>query len=203
MFGTRWQWCCGDFDRPEEALALIGKRPGQPAETELLRAHLLGDLGRLDEAAESYRALIRQRPQLFDAHETLARLLPQVGAADEALDAYREAIVREPTIDLYRSAIITARDLKNAGVMLGWTKEALARFGRQADLVALHGLALGLGGDSEGASPNSSRWRRQASRRSSPIAPITGSSLAISGRPRRTPWRRPRPIRWNRPPGLI
>ena len=64
-------------------------------------------------------------------------MLPQVGAADEALDAYREAIVREPTIDLYRSAIIAARDLKNAGVMLGWTKEALARFGRQADLVAL------------------------------------------------------------------
>ena len=139
------------LDRPEEALALIGERPGQPAETELLRAHLLGDSGRLDEAAESYRALIRQRPQLLDAHETLARLLPQVGAADEALDAYREAIAREPTIDLYRSAIIAARDLKNAGVMLGWTKEALARFGRQADLVALHGLALGLGGDSEGA----------------------------------------------------
>ena len=139
------------LDRPEEALALIGERPGQRAETELLRAHLLGDSGRLDEAAESYRALIRRQPQLLDAHETLARLLPQVGAADEALDAYREAIVREPTIDLYRSAIIAARDLKNAGVMLGWTKEALARFGRQADLVALHGLALGLGGDSEGA----------------------------------------------------
>ena len=33
------------LDRPEEALALIGERPGQPAETELLRAHLLGDLG--------------------------------------------------------------------------------------------------------------------------------------------------------------
>jgi tetratricopeptide (TPR) repeat protein len=139
------------LDRSDEALALIGEQTDQAAETRLVRAHLLGDSGRFDEALEIYRALVRERPQLLDAHETLARLLPQVAAASQALDSYREAITREPTVELYRSAIITARDLKDPTQMLAWAKEALARFGRQPDLIALHGLALGLGGDGEGA----------------------------------------------------
>ena len=139
------------LDRAEEALALIGKHRDQPAETRLMRAHLLGDSGRLDEAADAYRALIAEQPQMLDAHETLARLLPLIGAGEHALEAYAEAIEKQPTPELYRSAISTARDLKDAATMLRWTDEALQRFGRLQDLVALRGLALGLGGDSEGA----------------------------------------------------
>ena len=139
------------LDRSEDGLALIGVGPGQPPETRLIRAHLLGDAGRLDDAADAYRELLREQPQMLDAHETLARLLPQIGAAEQALDSYREALARQSSLDLYRSAITAARDLKDPAAMLAWSNEALQSFGRQPDLVAFHGLALGLGGDSEGA----------------------------------------------------
>ena len=43
---TRWQWCCGELSSSGGSPgADFGERPGQRAETELLRAHLLGDLG--------------------------------------------------------------------------------------------------------------------------------------------------------------
>ena len=139
------------LDRPEDGLSLIGDRREQPAETLLMRAHLLGDLGRLEEAAGAYRELLRERPQLLDAHETLARLLPMIGAADQALESYDDALQKQPTPELYRSAITTARDLKDASSMLRWSDEALGRYGRQPDLLALRGLALGLQGESEKA----------------------------------------------------
>jgi tetratricopeptide (TPR) repeat protein len=139
------------LDRPEEALAVIGERPGQPAETRLIRAHLLADAGRLDDAVQGYRDLVRERPHLLLAHETLARLLPQIGAASEALDSYRAALATEPTIELYRSAIAAARDLKDHAATLDWVAEAQTRFGRQPDLMTYHALALGESGDSEGA----------------------------------------------------
>jgi uncharacterized protein (TIGR02466 family) len=140
------------LDRPEEALAMLDERPSaQPPQSRLLRAHLLGDSGKLDEAAVAYRALLREEPQLLDAHETLARLLPQIGAGHEALSAYRAALAEQPTLELYRSAIATARELKDPRAMLEWSSEAKSRFGAQPDLIAYHGLALGLGGDSEGA----------------------------------------------------
>jgi tetratricopeptide (TPR) repeat protein len=139
------------LDRPEDGLSLIGDRREQPAETLLMRAHLLGDLGRLEEAARAYRELLRERPQVLDAHETLARLLPMIGEADQALKSYDEALQKQPTPELFRSAITTARDLKDAATMLRWSKEALRHYGRQPDLVAFQGLALGLQGDSEKA----------------------------------------------------
>jgi tetratricopeptide (TPR) repeat protein len=139
------------LDRPEDGLSLIGDRREQPAETLLMRAHLLGDLGRLEEAARAYRELLRERPQLLDAHETLARLLPMIGEADQALKSYDEALQKQPTPELFRSAITAARDLKDAATTLRWSKEALRHYGRQPDLVAFQGLALGLQGDSEKA----------------------------------------------------
>jgi tetratricopeptide (TPR) repeat protein len=139
------------LDRAEDGLSLIGTRRDQPAETLLISAHLLGDLGRLEEAAQAYRELLRERPQLLDAHETLARLLPMIGAGEQALDAYEEALTTHPTPELYRSAITAARDLKDARTMLRWSEAALEKYGREPDLVAFRGLALGLEGDSEGA----------------------------------------------------
>jgi tetratricopeptide (TPR) repeat protein len=139
------------LDRPEDGLSLIGDRREQPAETLLMRAHLLGDLGRLEEAARAYRELLRERPQLLDAHETLARRLPMIGEADQALKSYDEALQKQPTPELFRSAITAARDLKDAATTLRWSKEALRHYGRQPDLVAFQGLALGLQGDSEKA----------------------------------------------------
>ena len=139
------------LDRAEDGLSLIGERRDQPAETLLMRAHLLGDLGRLEEAAAAYRELLRDRPQLLDAHETLARLLPMIGASDQALESYEGALQKQSTLELYRSAITTARDLKDAATMLRWSADALRHYGRQPDLVAFRGLAFGLQGDSEKA----------------------------------------------------
>ena len=138
-------------DRAEEGLSLIGGRTDQPPETLLMRAHLIGDLGRLDEAAAAYRALLRDRPDMLDAHETLARLLPLIGAGDAAFESYREALAKQPTPELYRSAITAARDLKDANTMFEWSEEALRHYGRQPDLLAFRGLALGMQGDSQGA----------------------------------------------------
>lgn len=139
------------LDRGDEALDLIGSRPTPHVETQLLHAHLLGDTGRLDEAAAEYRQLLAERPDLIDGHETLARLLPQIGAANEALDSYRAALAGKPTLELYRSAIATARSLKDHAATLDWVAEAQARFGPQSDLMVYRALALGESGDSEGA----------------------------------------------------
>jgi tetratricopeptide (TPR) repeat protein len=139
------------LDRPSDGLRLIGDRTDQPAETLVMRAHLLADSGKLEDAAEAYRAILRANPQMLDAHETLARLLPMVGQRDRALDSYDEALTSEPTLELYRSAILTARDLKDPQAMLRWTADAQGRFGSQAELLAFRGLALGLAGDSNGA----------------------------------------------------
>jgi tetratricopeptide (TPR) repeat protein len=139
------------LDRSAEAIALLDAGPSSEPQTWLLRAHLLGDSGKLSDAADAYRELIREEPQLLDAHETLARLLPQIGFGNEALDAYRAALSTHPTLELYRSAITTARELKDHAAMLEWSEQAQARFGQQPDLIALHGLALGLSGDSRGA----------------------------------------------------
>lgn len=139
------------LDRPAEGLALIGAPAGQPPETQLMRAHLLADSGKLDEAVEAYREIVGANPRMLDAHETLARLLPMVGERDHALDFYGASLKQEPTLELYGSAITTARDIKDPQTMLRWTDEAQGKFGRQPELVAFRGLALGLAGDSEGA----------------------------------------------------
>ena len=115
-----------------------------------MRAHLLADSGKLDEAVEAYREIVGANPRMLDAHETLARLLPMVGERDHALIPWRFAEA-EPTLELYGSAITTARDIKDPQTMLRWDYEAQGKFGRQPELVALRGLALGLAGDSEGA----------------------------------------------------
>src|SRR5204863_6280903 len=90
------------LDRADEALALLGSQQNLPAETRLLRAHLLGDSFRFDEAAAAYRDLLRTQPHMLDAHETLARLLPQLGAREHALDSYRDVLAKEQSIELYR-----------------------------------------------------------------------------------------------------
>ena len=139
------------LDQPEEALSTIGALADMAPETRLVRAHVLADVGRYEEAVEEYRSVIAQAPHLLDAHETLAHLLPQLGAADQAFDSYRSALATAPTIELYRSAIATARSAKNYAGTLDWAKEAQARFGPLPDLLTNQALALGESGDSEGA----------------------------------------------------
>ena len=123
------------LDRPEEALEVVDEamRAGLSApESKNLRAHLLGDLGQFDEAVQSYQALIAERPGAIDAQETLARLLPQLGRTDEAMNTYEEALRRAPTIELYRSALNAAWDIKQAEALKRWSADAIRRFGGSA-----------------------------------------------------------------------
>lgn len=133
------------LDRGGEALQVIEQALAagmQAPETALMRAHLLGDHGRFDEAIAAYQEILLKKPDLIDAHETLARLLPQVGRRGEAFDAYRRALVQSPgTGMLWMSALSAAKDLRDADQLLTWTGQAEARFGNDTLLTTLAALA--------------------------------------------------------------
>ena len=139
------------LDKPQDALEVIesAMQAGLSApETKTVRSHLLAEVGRLEDAVHSYRALIAETPNAIDAQETLARLLPQIGRSEEAMDSYDDALKRAPSIELYRSALNTAWDMKQPEAMSRWSAEALQRFGDQPELKLMKGLAHGLSGDS-------------------------------------------------------
>lgn len=142
-------------DRAAEALAEADEMiaaGSTPIETRLLRAHLLSDAGRFDEAVAQYHAVIAQAPLLMDAHETLSRLLPQIGRAGEALDTYDAALAQHPeSRPLAESAIVAARDLKDAERLLHWSEAAQARFGADPWLALAHAMGRELAGNRAGA----------------------------------------------------
>lgn len=116
-------------DRPDDALAAIGRDAAAPV-TETLRAHLLAELGRFDEAIESYRRALSEDAGHLDAHETLTRLLPQLGRGAEALASYRAALAtRRWDRALWCSAIASAKDMKDGPQLLAWSEEAASIFG--------------------------------------------------------------------------
>ncbi len=138
------------LDEPEAALsALAPLRAGSAApETLALRAHLLADLGRFDEAVAEYRALLAAHPGQIDAQETFARLLPQLGRGDEALGGYETGLVARPDdLALWRSALATARALARPAELLRWARDARARLGAQREFVIAEAHALGLSGE--------------------------------------------------------
>ncbi len=141
-------------ERFEEALAAIemALRLGpQRPESRLMRAHILGDLGRFDEAVDTYQQLLFDHPDVLDAHQTLAALLPQIGRADKALDSYREALKKRPDIGmLWVSALSAARGHSDWPALLAFAHDAEARFGRDTMITVYHALALsGLDRDAE------------------------------------------------------
>lgn len=132
-------------DRAPEALALVETGLSLPPETRALRAHLLADLSRFDEAIASYRALILDAPGLVDAHETLARLLPQLGRGDEAFDSYASALSARPDDRaLWISAVTTAKDLGDGLRLAEWSGAALARFGHDPLFALAQAIGLRL-----------------------------------------------------------
>jgi tetratricopeptide (TPR) repeat protein len=138
------------LDRSTEALELIEgaiRRGLQAPQSQLLRAHLIADVGQLSRAAESYRHIVVNDPSSFEAHELLARLLPQIGQADHALAAYEDALKRWPSIELYRSAMQTAWDLKQSATLERWAADALRQFGDAPDIRLMLGMAYGANGD--------------------------------------------------------
>ena len=138
------------LDRSVEAVEIIEdaiRRGLQAPQSQLLRAHLIADTGNLADAAEGYRAIVATNPGALEAHELLARLLPQIGQADHALEAYEEALRRQPSPELYRSALQAAWNLKQATALERWANEALRQFGEAQDVRLMLGMAHGLAAD--------------------------------------------------------
>ncbi len=53
-------------------------------------------MGRLDDAAKSYREAIRLKPDYTDAHNNLGNVMQALGRLDEAMAEYRMAIAADP-----------------------------------------------------------------------------------------------------------
>jgi tetratricopeptide (TPR) repeat protein len=136
------------LDRVEEALAVSGDAAA--AETRLLRAHLLADSGSA-EAAEAYKAVLEERPDLLDGHETFARLMPQIGRPEAALDTYRQALTGVPSPELYHSALASAHALGDSENLDRWAAEAEHKFGAGPHYGLYRALAARMRGDAAGA----------------------------------------------------
>ncbi len=143
------------LDRRAEALDAIERALSgglRAPETLTMRAHLLGDHGRFEEAVDAYRKVLADYPDMIDAHETLARLLPQIGRQGEALHAYRSALSRAPGIGvLWVSAMAMARDLKDAEALAEWAQAAHARFGADTMITTYAAMAMSWQGDDRAA----------------------------------------------------
>ncbi|HEX6218460.1 MAG TPA: putative 2OG-Fe(II) oxygenase [Sphingomicrobium sp.] len=137
-------------DRPNEAQAEIDRLRAAGAlatETQTLEAHLLGDQGKLEEAAKAYANIVEASPGALDAHETLARLLPHLGRGAEALAAYDEALRKAPSGPLYSSALSAAWDLKDPARIQAWAAQAIRDVGDHPQYRAMSGMGLGLAGE--------------------------------------------------------
>lgn len=139
-----------ELDRRDEALAEVEamRDLSVPPETAVLRAHLLGDLDRGDEAVTAYREVLRAVPEQFDAHETLSRLLPQLGRSGESLDAYREALrLRPDSPPLWGSALRAAFALGEYAQLAAWAQQAEAVMGPYPEVRVARAAALSRLGD--------------------------------------------------------
>lgn len=142
------------LDRSAEALAAFDKATGlglRGPETEVMRGHVLADLGRFDEAIRAYRRAVAKRPATIEGHESLVNLLPQVGKGSEALQSYREAMALIPESGaLWVSAMVAAKGLGDHDQLLAWTQAAEARFGADTMVTNFAAQALSaMGRDAE------------------------------------------------------
>jgi tetratricopeptide (TPR) repeat protein len=121
-------------------------------EAATLRAHLLGDMGRYQEAVSGYRAVIARAPAMIDAQETLAQLLPQIGFRDAALDGYHAALECEPENGLlWLSALGIAKGAGEHVQLLRWCDAVERRFGPDMLVMTLRAQALSALGEDRAA----------------------------------------------------
>lgn len=136
------------LDEQEEALMIIGNADGLPEVTRNLRAHLLADLGRFDEAVATFQEVVARQPELADASASLAQVLPQIGRGAEALDGFRAALnARANDRELWLSAIATAKDIKQADQLIEWCGDWDKRFGVDPAVTLARGIGHALKGD--------------------------------------------------------
>jgi len=132
------------LNRSEDALAV--SEGAAAGETRLVRAHLLADSGSPD-APRAYKAVLAERPDLLDGHETYARLMPQIGRSEEALDTYFAALARHPTAELYHSALASAQAIGDAEAVDRWAAEAERKFGTAPQFDLYRALSRRMRGD--------------------------------------------------------
>ncbi len=136
----------------DEALLIIGNAAELPAVTRALRAHMLADLGRFDEAITTYQQVIAAQPELIDAAASLAQILPQLGREGEALDGFRQALAqRGDDRRVWVAAIGAAKEHKQTGQLLEWCEEWDRRFGADPAITLARGIGQSLIGDRVGA----------------------------------------------------
>jgi tetratricopeptide (TPR) repeat protein len=136
------------LEQVELAIALGSMAP----ESFTLRAHLLAELGRFEDAVGQYHEVVKAVPEHLDAHETLARLLPQLGVADVALESYKRAFASGPVSQaLWQSALAAARDVGDNARLLAWANDAERALGPQAEFILAKATALGRSGDPKAA----------------------------------------------------
>lgn len=137
-------------DRPDEALDVVDGviAAGLNAPQSLtLRAHILAELGRFDEAEAQYRTVLDRHPDYLDAQDTYARLLPQIGRQEEALDAYERALAQLPGhMPLLLSAIRAAKDLRRPDHALTLLEQAAGLITDREELAVAKMQALDMAG---------------------------------------------------------
>lgn len=112
-----------------------------------MRANVLADLGRFDEAIGQYRALLAAHPGAVAAHQALAGLLPQLGRGGEALDAFAAALPDSRDPAMWRAAIAAAQAADDGPRMQAWAADAARRFGDGPDWAEALATGLMLAGD--------------------------------------------------------
>jgi tetratricopeptide (TPR) repeat protein len=142
------------LDRSADSLKMFDKATAlglRAPETEVMRGHVLADLGRFEEAIRAYRRAAAKRPATIEAHEALANLLPQVGQGGEALQSYHEAMALIPQSGaLWVSAMAAAKGMGDHAQLLAWADAAEARFGADTMVSNLAAQAMSaLGRDAE------------------------------------------------------
>ncbi|MEQ6332462.1 putative 2OG-Fe(II) oxygenase [Sphingobium sp. MK2] len=117
------------------------------AQTLTLRAHILAEQGRVDEAVVQYRAVLRRFPDHIDAQDTLARLLPQIGRGSETFDSLDQAIEQRPQhLPLLMAAIRVAIDIQDHERALAFIDRAQPLLSDPNQLGVARIRALGLAG---------------------------------------------------------
>lgn len=133
------------FDEALDALDRAAEVYRKNAEPLLIKADILGHLGRTAEAREAYAAAAGRDPSNWRANEAYARILEAEGAFDEARELYARAVTTAPP-DRFFPSLRLARLLAEADDF-GAAIDVVGRFSRSnpdnADaLVALGRLLL-------------------------------------------------------------
>ena len=111
----------------QEALAqgeaLATQYPNEPTTANLLGAVYLG-LGKLEQAADSYRRALKIKPDIAEVHSNLGDVLRSLGRTEEAVASYQKALQFKPDL------VIANNNLGAALIDLGEPDKAVASLTR-------------------------------------------------------------------------